>query len=118
MEDGSGAREFDEVARGGCAAAVSGITLMADGTVTPCRRLPIPIGNVLTDSLREIWATSEVLQRLRNRDLYKGKCGGCERWSSCRGCRAIAYAHSLCLGAGDYLADDPQCFIQIDDKGY
>ncbi|HEY3275447.1 MAG TPA: radical SAM protein [Syntrophorhabdaceae bacterium] len=116
MEDGSGARAFDEVARGGCAAAVSGITLMADGTVTPCRRLPIPIGNVLTDSLREIWATSEVLQRLRNRDLYKGKCGRCERWSSCRGCRAIAYAHSFCLGAGDYLADDPQCFIQIDDE--
>ena len=47
---------------GGCAAGVSGLTLLPDGTVTPCRRLPIPIGNVGRESLREIWATSPVLE--------------------------------------------------------
>lgn len=96
---------------GGCAAGVSGLTILADGTVTPCRRLEIPLGNIRTDSLREIWATSEVLRHLRNRGSYSGKCASCSRWSECRGCRGIAYALSLAQGAGAYTAEDPQCFL-------
>ncbi len=101
------------VASGGCAAGVSGLTLLADGTVVPCRRLPVPIGNVRKDSLRELWAVSDVLEALRDRSGYKGKCGACSRWANCRGCRAIAYAYSNAKGAGDFLAEDPQCFIDI-----
>jgi MoaA/NifB/PqqE/SkfB family radical SAM enzyme len=97
---------------GGCAAGVSGLTLLPDGTILPCRRLEIPVGNVHTDSLREVWATSEVLASLRNQSLYHGQCGVCERWSGCRGCRAIAWACSRVLESGDYLASDPQCFIE------
>jgi radical SAM protein with 4Fe4S-binding SPASM domain len=97
---------------GGCAAGVSGLTILADGTLTPCRRLPIPLGKVGEDSLREIWATSKVLERLRNTDLYQGKCGKCPRWSACRGCRAIAYATAQAQGKPDFLAPDPQCFIE------
>lgn len=97
---------------GGCAAGVSGLTLLADGTLLPCRRLEVPLGNVRNDSLREIWATSPVLQQLRIQSLYQGKCGKCSLWSNCRGCRAIAYAASATGGnPGDYLATDPQCFI-------
>ena len=96
---------------GGCAAGVSGLTFLADGTVTPCRRLEIPIGNVREDSLREVWATSEVLALLRDRSKYLGKCGACDRWAGCRGCRAIAYAWSQTHGPGNFLAEDPQCFI-------
>jgi AdoMet-dependent heme synthase len=95
----------------GCAAGVSGLTLRSDGTIMPCRRLPIKIGNVCTDLLREVWATSDVLNRLRNRKLYKGRCGQCPRWAACRGCRAIAYAYAQSQGRDDFLADDPQCFI-------
>ena len=101
-----------DIPTGGCAAGISGLTLLADGTITPCRRMPVPIGNVRTDSLREIWATSEVLGMLRDRSQYKGRCGSCSRWSTCRGCRAIAYAWSQATGDGDLLADDPQCFIR------
>jgi AdoMet-dependent heme synthase len=96
---------------GGCAAGVSGLTILADGTVTPCRRLPIPLGKVGENSLREIWAASPVLEQLRNKDLYHGKCGECLRWSACRGCRAIAYAYAQAQGNPDFLAPDPQCFI-------
>ncbi len=96
------------VATGGCAAGISGITLLPDGTITPCRRLNIPIGNVRQDSLREVWANSEVLRQMRDKQSYKGKCGTCNRWALCRGCRAIAYAYS---GDNDFLAEDPQCFI-------
>lgn len=99
------------VPSGGCAAGVSGLTIMPDGTVTPCRRLPIPVGNVRTDSLREIWVSSEVLNSLRTRTLYQGKCGDCSRWASCRGCRAIAFATSGTGGMDACLAEDPQCFL-------
>jgi radical SAM protein with 4Fe4S-binding SPASM domain len=100
---------------GGCAAGISGLTILPDGTVTPCRRLPVPIGNVKKDSLREIWATSNVLQELRDKSRYTGKCGACSRWSDCRGCRAIAFAFSAANGIASYLAEDPQCFLGHED---
>jgi radical SAM protein with 4Fe4S-binding SPASM domain len=100
-----------DTALGGCAAGVSGLTIMPDGTVVPCRRLPVSLGNVKKDSLREIWSMSEVLNDLRDRSKYKGKCGSCKKWANCRGCRAIAYSCSMAKGKGDLLAPDPQCFI-------
>ena len=100
-----------EVATAGCAAGVSGLALLPDGTILPCRRLPVPLGNIREDSLREVWATSAVLESLRDKSSYKGKCGRCRRWSGCRGCRAIAYAYSQARGEGDFLAEDPQCFL-------
>jgi radical SAM protein with 4Fe4S-binding SPASM domain len=96
---------------GGCAAGLSGLTILPDGTLLPCRRLPVPIGNVRKDSLREVWGSSEVLNALRDRSKYKGKCGSCSKWAYCRGCRAIAYAFSKAGGQGDMLAQDPQCFV-------
>ncbi len=98
-------------AMSGCAAGVSGLTIQPNGNVTPCRRLPLSLGNVRKDSLREIWAASPVLEALRDRKKYKGACGVCSRWAHCRGCRAIAYAYSRSKGEDDFLADDPQCFI-------
>ncbi|MDH3879633.1 MAG: radical SAM protein, partial [Desulfobacterales bacterium] len=43
-------KDCGEIALGGCAAGISGLTIMPDGTVVPCRRLPVPIGNVRKDS--------------------------------------------------------------------
>lgn len=111
MRANGGDDDYGAVATGGCAAGISGLTILPDGTVVPCRRLPIPLGNVRKDSLRTIWANSEVLDQLRDRSRYKGKCGVCRRWSHCRGCRAIAYFSSLARGRADLLADDPQCMI-------
>jgi len=96
---------------GGCAAGVSGLTILPDGTIVPCRRLYIPIGNIRRDSFRAIWSTSEILEALRDRSRYSGRCGSCKRWANCRGCRAIAYAYSRAKGKNDFLAEDPQCFI-------
>ncbi len=103
--------DLGDIPLGGCAAGISGLTIMPDGTVVPCRRLPISIGNVRKDSLREIWSMSNVLNDLRNRVKYKGKCGSCKKWANCRGCRAIAYSYSMAKGKGDLLAPDPQCFL-------
>ncbi|MDA8085761.1 MAG: radical SAM protein [Nitrospiraceae bacterium] len=99
------------IASGGCAAGISGFTILADGTITPCRRLPLPLGNVRTDSIRRVWAASPVLEALREKSRYGGRCGDCRRWANCRGCRAIAYAYSMSRGKADFLSEDPQCFI-------
>ncbi len=98
-------------AYGGCAAGVSGLTLRPDGTINPCRRLSIPIGNIRKDSLRTVWAESDVLNQLRDKSTYNEKCRTCKRWAGCRGCRAIAYAYSQAKGGNDFLAEDPQCFM-------
>ncbi|MBF0458499.1 MAG: radical SAM protein [Nitrospirae bacterium] len=89
----------------GCSIGYNGICIDSDGSVYPCRRLPVLLGNVMNDDLEKIW-NCETLERLRNRDALRGKCGKCRyRWQ-CGGCRAVAYAMS-----GDSLAEDPQCFI-------
>ncbi|RJR22775.1 MAG: radical SAM protein [Nitrospiraceae bacterium] len=111
LRRGTDDRDCGDIALGGCAAGISGLTILPDGTLLPCRRLPVPIGNILKDSLREIWAASEVLNALRDRSMYKGRCGSCRKWAHCRGCRAIAYAYSNTQGQGDFLAPDPQCFF-------
>jgi radical SAM protein with 4Fe4S-binding SPASM domain len=111
FRNSTGNNDFGEIALGGCAAGISGLTIMPDGTVVPCRRMPVPVGNVRKDSLREIWSMSSVLNDLRDKTKYKGKCRTCKKWANCRGCRAIAYAYSASKGKADFLAPDPQCFI-------
>ncbi|OGP67424.1 MAG: hypothetical protein A2W27_05325 [Deltaproteobacteria bacterium RBG_16_44_11] len=88
-----------------CSAGTNALTIMHDGTIYPCRRLPIPIGNVMQDTLYKIWYTSDVLWNIRNSKNIKGKCNRCDFIPVCRGCRASAYA-----ATGDYLAGDPQCW--------
>ena len=100
-----------DAAISGCAAGVAGLTILPDGELLPCRRLPVSLGNVRTDSLREVWTSSPVLEALRDRERYRGKCGTCSRWAVCRGCRAVAYAWSRAQGGDDFLGDDPQCFF-------
>jgi len=39
---------------------------MPDGTIFPCRRLPIPIGNILKDGVYKIWYGAPLLWKLRN----------------------------------------------------
>lgn len=91
----------------GCSIGYGGICVDSNGDVYPCRRLPIILGNALSDELTEIWH-SVPLSQMRDRNRLKGRCGGCGlRWK-CGGCRAIAWATS-----GDPLAEDPQCFLQL-----
>lgn len=88
-----------------CSVGNNALTIMHDGTVYPCRRLPIPLGNILKEGLYKIWYDSDLLWEIRNCNNLKGKCNSCEMLTSCRGCRAAAYYIS-----GDYLAEDPQCW--------
>jgi len=88
-----------------CSIGLDGLTILPDAIVLPCRRLPIPIGNLKRDSLEKIWFTSDLLWQIRDKRNLKGKCNSCEFIPRCSGCRAMAYAWT-----GDYLAEDPQCW--------
>jgi len=95
---------LDDSIGGTCPAGFSSLVVNADGSVYPCRRLPINVGNILKNSIFEIWYGSDVMKNLRNRKKID-KCNSCKFIDKCGGCRAIAYAHF-----GDYMAADPQCW--------
>lgn len=75
------------------------------GEVYPAGFLPYPlVGNVRERPLSEIYRGSPDLDRLRDMDALKGKCGRCEyRWL-CGGSRARAYGMT-----GDPMESDPFC---------
>jgi radical SAM protein with 4Fe4S-binding SPASM domain len=90
-----------------CSIGLDGLCILPDATVLPCRRLPIPIGNLKRDSLEKIWFTSDLLWQIADKRNLNGKCNLCEFITRCSGCRAMAYAYT-----GDYLATDPQCWLE------
>ena len=91
---------------GFCPVGLTALAILWDGTVLPCRRLEIPIGNILTDGIFKIWYDSDVLWRIRDKSNLKGKCHDCGNIERCGGCRAIAYETT-----GDYMGEDVQCWI-------
>ena len=90
----------------GCTAGRGLVYIKANGDVWPCPFVAVSAGNVREKPFDEIWRNSEVFQKLRNRDNLKGKCGTCKFREMCGGCRGRAFALT-----GDYLAEDPYCFI-------
>ena len=89
---------------GGCGAGRLYCSIEPEGDVQPCVFLPITVGNVRDTPFLEIWHSSEVLQRLRDRSLLSGACAGCENKYVCGGCRARGWAYF-----GDIHAPDPGC---------
>ncbi|MBM3249052.1 MAG: radical SAM protein [Candidatus Omnitrophica bacterium] len=87
-----------------CTVGIDGLCIMPNADVYPCRRLNVPIGNLLKNDLTDIWENSDVLFALRKKYNLKGKCSSCNI-QYCRGCRALAYAFK-----GDYLKEDVQCW--------
>ena len=90
---------------GFCPVGLTAMAILWDGTVLPCRRLEIPIGNILEDGIFKIWYGSEVLWNIRDKNKLKGKCNSCSNMARCGGCRAVAYAIT-----GDYMESDMQCW--------
>ncbi len=107
------ARYQDGKARLGnaCAIGVATLTILADGTVLPCRRLPVPIGNLCQQSLLEIWYGSDLLWQFRRRARYiQGKCRECEFLHDYPG---LCSGGSACIAYGscaDYHQPDPHCW--------
>jgi radical SAM protein with 4Fe4S-binding SPASM domain len=94
-----------------CVIGTDGLCVMPEGEVFPCRRFPLSIGNLLDDSLDQLWAHSKLLNTLRQKENLKGQCRTCG-YSECRGCRSLAFALT-----GDYLEEDPHC-CHIESRGF
>jgi radical SAM protein len=77
------------------------------GEIFPSGFLPVTGGNVLRDSLVEVYRSHPMFLDLRNPEKREGKCGLCEYQHLCGGSRSRAFAL-----AGDYLAEDPRCIYQ------
>ncbi|MCK5226577.1 MAG: radical SAM protein [Desulfobulbaceae bacterium] len=90
-----------------CARHEYSCTVTADGDIHPCPGVSIPVGNIREKSLADILNKSPVVRDLRNiRQTVKGQCKECDLGSFCYGCRGHAYQVS-----GDYLAEDPVCWL-------
>ena len=74
------------------------------GEVYPSRYLPLSGGNVMTQTLSEVYCDSELFRSLRDTSRLKGKCGRCPVRNVCGGSRARAYAMT-----GDLFAAEPCC---------
>ena len=96
-----------EIVFHGCSAGRGFVYIKPNGEVWPCPFIETSCGSVRETPFPVIWATSPVFKELRAREqLLKGRCGDCEYRRLCGGCRGRTWATT-----GDYLAEDPSCFI-------
>ncbi len=89
---------------GGCPAATHYSRISPEGDLTPCPFIAESVGNLKTDTFKNLWETAPLMLELRNRKGLEGKCGTCEFSAMCSGCRARAFAET-----GNYMAEDPSC---------
>ncbi|MEN6444309.1 MAG: radical SAM protein [Methanoregula sp.] len=115
-EDLADARGLLESLKGGCSAGTRVANIDTRGNVYPCqfaRSREFLVGNVRDRSFSRLWAddASPVLARFRKKDArFGGRCGICRYRDLCGGgCRVRAHAVE-----GDFLAEDPFCFMGTD----
>ena len=100
--------DTSEDAIGGCSAGFAALSIDANGDVFPCPRLPLKVGNIRKNSIYQIYNNSKILDKLRNRNNLKGKCGKCSYRFQCGGCRAYAYSLNKDAFAEDKLCISPK----------
>jgi radical SAM protein with 4Fe4S-binding SPASM domain len=94
---------------GGCSVSIDSMYIAQDGTVLLCPYLPIYCGNVKTQSVKDIWRSSDAYQLARSiRGYLNGKCGRCDLKYACGGCRANAYYET-----GNICGEDTGCWREI-----
>jgi selenobiotic family peptide radical SAM maturase len=87
----------------GCGAAFNFITVLADGAVHACRKFPSPLGNIMDNSLSEIYHSTAA-------ECYRKGAEECDKCSIrpvCGGCLAVAHSH----GKDVFKQKDPYCFF-------
>lgn len=90
-----------------CRAGDTLLTLLPDGTLLPCRRLPLAAGNALDSPLHELYRSSPLLRQLRESINAPNGCAGCNAARACRGgLRCLSQAVH-----GDWRQVDPGCWL-------
>ena len=93
-----------------CGAAKMTCCISPTGDVYPCafmQEIQFLAGNVLSESLKDMWNHAPVFHRLRN--LNVESCRTCSRFEACRGgCPAMAF-HTY----DDIAMPDPECLVNL-----
>lgn len=75
-----------------CTAGRSLLTVMENGDLVPCRRLPIALGNLQEENMYNLYKNSEILKDLRNVTI-PDDCKKCEHSKLCAGgLKCLTYA--------------------------
>lgn len=109
-EDGMLTQDFPNYRPGDCSAGYASFTVLPNGDVYPCRRLPLKAGNLLEESFEEIYQ-SDIFKKLRNVNNLNDVCYQCPFFEKCKGgakCLSAAYFD-------DFSTPDPQCWRLFDE---
>lgn len=88
-----------------CTAGTKLLTVMENGDLVPCRRMPIVLGNVLKENLLEIYKKSNAIKQLEREEIPK-ECIKCEYSEKCRGgLKCLTYAMTEKI-----IGKDPGCY--------
>lgn len=75
-----------------CTAGKSLLTVMENGDLVPCRRMPIVVGNLLKEQMYVIYKNNDILRKLRE-DTTPIECKNCEHAKLCAGgLKCLTYA--------------------------
>ncbi len=76
----------------GCTAGDTLLTVMENGDLVPCRRMPIVVGNLLKDNMYDLYKNNKVLKELR-KNTVPDDCKSCEHSEMCHGgLKCLTYA--------------------------
>lgn len=92
----------------GCGAAFNFLSILSDGEVHACRKLPSPLGTILEQSLEAIYS-SDLAHRYR---AGSTACTGCDLRSVCGGCLAVTAS----FGLDPFACMDPYCIKKTADS--
>ena len=76
----------------GCTAGDTLLTVMENGDLVPCRRMPIVVGNLLESNMYNLYKNNKILKELREKKV-PDECSDCEHSEMCRGgLKCLTYA--------------------------
>ncbi len=76
----------------GCTAGDTLLTVMENGDLVPCRRMPIVVGNLFEEKMIDLYLNNQILKNLRAKKI-PDECLGCEHEQTCHGgLKCLAYA--------------------------
>ena len=75
-----------------CTAGKTLLTVMENGDLVPCRRMPIVVGNLLENNMLDLYENSNIMKMLR-RDTTPDDCEDCDYSAFCKGgLKCLTYA--------------------------
>jgi len=95
----------------GCLCGYHSLTILPNGEVYPCRRLPVLAGDLRKTSLKDIFLSSEALCGIRDIGIKEKECLRCPFFNECLGgAKCVSYSFWGRLGK-----PDPQCWRLFDE---